>query len=134
VALTGCAAHATVAETPKTVERPGIDRLLRRQSEVDMSGWLSFQGEIVIYDSLPALDLDLVYPYCVSGLLAPDLNIPAKRLDRKKVSVHAQRFEYTSLQDEPGAMPTRKLLKGRIIANGCQGRYVLYITKISTEK
>jgi hypothetical protein len=133
LACASSTACAPVQLSRDSMHRPVIDTILSERSEAELSGWLSYRGEIAIYDSLEALRLGLVYPYAVCGVVDPNLNLSTKQLDGRKVRVTVERFEWNSLSREAGDIPTRRMLNGQFVNNGCYGRYVIYVKQLTVE-
>jgi hypothetical protein len=97
---------------------------------IQLEAWVRFSGELRLYDSQEAADLDLIYPYCISG------SFPDYALNRNP-RWHDKRVRVTGtvlLPDEPSRDPntiqTMQVADGILFANGCWGRYVLKIEKI----
>jgi len=85
-------------------------------------------GELQLFDSQQGADLELVYPYCISGN-AQSLSYPAKEaLDRKWVRVRGTLESAHDLKSDRGTDYASS--DGLSFRNDCFGAYVLRIERI----
>jgi len=96
-------------------------------------GVIKVADEIVIYDSAEGRDLELVYPYCISGTGGDEVFQRALELQNSTVRIRGTRHDVEDLESaaEGEFLEAGRKLKGRPVTNWCHGRYVIYLTSIT---
>jgi hypothetical protein len=101
-----------------------------RQVELDVR--VQYSGELLLFDSPRAMRLGLVYPYCISAGLAPNLDhAKAAELDGKRVQVKGTLLRFETQPDEPNTISTISVIDGMFFKNWCFGPYVLRIEELT---
>jgi len=105
---------------------------LRAGDQIELDVWIEYHGELELYNSRKARDLNLVFPYCISAGLGPNLsNIDASDLDNKRASVRGTLLKYESPKDEPYTISTSTVIDGMFFKNWCFSPYVLRIEELT---
>lgn len=97
---------------------------------IQLEAWVSFAGELKLYDSQEAADMGLVYPYCISASFADyDLNRNPKLRD-KRMRVTGTILRRERAESRPDSIQTMAVAGGVIFANSCYGPYLLRIETV----
>ena len=108
-----------------------VNAELEDERQVQLDARVQYSGELLLFDSAEAMRLGLVYPYCISAGLAPNVgHAEVAELDGKRVQVRGTLLRYESLPDEPNTISTSTVIDGMFFKNWCFGPYVLRIEEL----
>jgi hypothetical protein len=100
--------------------------------QIELDARVQYSGELRLYDSAKAMRLRLVYPYCISAGLAPNVgDARMNGLSRKRVRVSGTLLRYENAPDGPNTISTSTVIGGMFFKNWCFGPYVLRIEKLT---
>ena len=76
------------------------------------------------------MQLDLRYPYCITGVIPEQLRDQASQLSQRQVTLTVIPYAYETLQRVDAPLATRRVVDGIPTANWCFGEYVYLLVSI----
>lgn len=99
--------------------------------QVELDARVQYHGELLLFDSLKATKLGLVFPYCISAGLGPSAgHAKAAELDGKRVQVKGTLLRLAESPAELDTISTFTYDDGMFFKNWCFGPYVLRIEEL----
>jgi hypothetical protein len=122
----GCstAAAQRKVELPELAVR-GSD--FEEGKRIQLDAWVKLAGEVELYDTRRAADLDLVYPYCISASFADYSKNYSPNLEGKRVRASGVIYRPEPTRSDATHIQTQQIAHGIIFANNCFGPYLLAI-------
>ena len=112
------------------VPRSTFDLQLRSEANSELTGWIKVGGEVQFFHSREAMELDLRYPYCVTGIVPDELRETTTRLRGRQVAIQFDLYEYDLLDTGSLSWSTRRYVGNTPISNWCFGDFVFVLRGI----
>jgi len=120
-------------------------RIFRLTGPVELTGWMSWKFEIMLFVDRPTLEKDIAiiresaqdpataFPYCVSSVFPAEIDMyDYQKFDKRKVAVKGVLVDYKSLPEGDNDLVVHNTtLAGQVILNQCWGANVLLLESVS---
>lgn len=113
------------------IEPPYETIRMKSGDQIQLDGIIDYRGEVIVYTSIDAKRLRLVFPYCVSGV-SESARSEIESLIGHKARIYAVVFNVQPDPSDSGLM-TRSLIDGVPIKNWCLGDRALRITRLERQ-
>jgi hypothetical protein len=120
VALSSCVHGKSV------MERDEFASKVSGRGYVEVTGWLRMAGEMMLYADQAALEKDLRYPYCISGVFQDQYKMDFSKFDGNRVLISGDLLDYDTLEYEKvrTELAPRKAISDTVVPNFCFGQNV----------